>query len=90
MIVTDVADPANSRAPTAVTHHRPRAATCTVRDGRFVEPCAALSTEPFELVQSLDHASRQPSRSFVAVWSRGALVPLRACPFCSVEIGGRP
>lgn len=69
---------------------RQRAATCTVRDGRFVEPCAALSTEPFEFVQFLDHASRQQSRSIVAVWSRGNLVPLRSCPFCSVEIGGRP
>lgn len=78
-----------SNATEPVRVLRPRASTCTVRDGRFVEPCAALSTEPFEFVQSLDHTSRQPSRSFVAVWSRGALVPLRSCPFCAVEIGGR-
>lgn len=73
----------------AVRVLRARAAICTVRDGRFVDPCGALAAEPFELVQCLDNASRQPTRSFVGVWSTGRLVPLRSCPFCAVEIGGR-
>lgn len=68
----------------------PRAPTiCAVRDGRFVDACARVSREPFQLVQILDHRTRQPSRSYVGVADEtGAMTPLASCPFCGVEHGG--
>lgn len=65
----------------------PRAPTiCAVRDGRFVDACARVSREPFQLVQILDHRTRQPSRSCVVVVDEaGAMTPLVSCPFCGVE-----
>ena len=56
------------------------------RDARFVEPCASLVGEPFELVQTLDPRTREPVRTLVCVWSSGALRPLRSCPFCGVSL----
>lgn len=61
-----------------------RANLCVLRDGRHVDPCAAVSRLPFRFVQELDHRTRQPSRSFVAVECDGALVALPACPFCGL------
>jgi hypothetical protein len=63
-----------------------RATSCTVREGVFVEPCARVSVEPFQIVQILDHRTRQPRGGLIAVVTDGALVPLRGCPFCQVEL----
>lgn len=63
-----------------------RAAICVVREGVFVDPCARVSNEPFLAVQVLDHRTRQPRTTMLAVVTDGVLVPLPGCPFCHVEL----
>lgn len=63
-------------------------ALCVVRDGRFVEPCAALARAPFVLLQALDPRTRTPERSFVAVLVGGGFEALPSCPFCRGDLPG--
>lgn len=60
---------------------------CTVRDGRFVEPCAGVADMiGIELVQTIDKRTRQPSRATLAAVTVLGLAPIRCCPACGVEV----
>lgn len=62
-------------------------ATCTVRDGRFVDPCSGVADMlGLELVQVLDHRTRQPRRSTLMAQTVTGLAPVRCCPSCGVEM----
>lgn len=74
--------------------------SCTVRDGKFVEPCETLGTSIDNNVGSFSKArgvthwhftnlnTRQPSRSFIGLRSKrypkGML--FNFCPYCGTDI----
>lgn len=61
--------------------------SCTVRDGRFVEPCAAVADMiGLELVQVLEPRTKQPRSSTLMARTVAGLVPVRSCPGCGVEV----
>lgn len=73
-----------ARAPALV--HR-LGSSCTVRDGRFVDPCAAVADMlGVELVQILDHRTRAPRQSTLMARTVSGLTPIRCCPGCGVEV----
>jgi hypothetical protein len=71
---------------------------CTVRDGKFLEPCWALAGSVAEAgfkasgihIRSLtDFKARQPSRTFAVVRTKGGDrndIILNFCPFCGERI----
>lgn len=62
-------------------------AACTVRDGRFVEPCAGVADMiGIELVQTIDVRTKQPTRTTLMARTVAGLVPVRCCPACMVEV----
>ena len=61
--------------------------SCTVRDGRFVEPCASVSEmSGMELVQILDHRTRAVRQTTLMARTVAGLAPIRCCPGCGVEV----
>jgi hypothetical protein len=66
---------------------------CTVRDGRFVEPCVSLRKvidgARVKLVEYTDFNTMQPSRSFVSIhageFKKNGIV-LNCCPLCGARI----
>ncbi len=68
---------------------------CAVRDGRFVDPCHALSLRCAQGIRGgLEHvrlyANGEPTRSFVVLGGVRARqikpVAINACPFCGERI----
>ena len=60
---------------------------CTVRDGRFVEPCSGVADMlGLALVQVLDPRTRAPQSSTLMARTVGGLAPVRCCPGCGVEV----
>jgi hypothetical protein len=75
-----------ARAPAPLLVHR-LGASCTVRDGRFVEPCSAVAEmSGMELVQILDHRTRAPRQTTLMARTVSGLTPIRCCPGCGVEV----
>lgn len=67
-------------------------ARCTVRDGRFVVPCAVLADAVGGAVAHahyIDMTERKPSRSFFVLKSgahKHKGIAMNVCPFCGERI----